>query len=450
MAGRVGVKITKDVGGGLRGSTSGLRFNPREAPEFAEEDRNYGRDDPKGKQEEDERKRREKEHRHRKIAGLQHVTIKPKGKGRTKPEGDRKRNDEELSEMTGPVSSTGYPLDVATGAKTGGGSAMGGPNIMTGVSMDSILDDIILKKKGKKDSSKPLTPDPPLAGFGLGEKGKKKREREETTETQKFGKKARRKRKGLLRVLGRRPERHSKESYVSKKPLLQAPRAGGMSGGLMQRRFRGIGRPKFTWSPWERARDIFHQAAQRFQPRSEIAAQIGGIGPMKNPNLSGRGPATRVHQAATRQPRTTSTPGGAAATTGSNIGTGASPIAPAGGPIQSVKNLMSSIGRSLGGPSGGTPQMAKAEELLEKGTLTHADLTELKMLIRELRKVLGSGNFRKAGLEDSEHDDERPTPNAHRKTTSSPTGATDIDPDDDPRYWGAHPMGLLLPRRGHM
>ena len=75
MAGRVGVKITKNVGGGLRGSTSGLRFNPREAPEFAEEDRNHGRDDPKGKQEEDERKRREKEDRHKKIAGLQHVSI---------------------------------------------------------------------------------------------------------------------------------------------------------------------------------------------------------------------------------------------------------------------------------------------------------------------------------------------------------------------------------------
>ena len=40
------VRVLKDVGGGLRGSTSGLRFNPREAPEFAEEDRNLGRDDP--------------------------------------------------------------------------------------------------------------------------------------------------------------------------------------------------------------------------------------------------------------------------------------------------------------------------------------------------------------------------------------------------------------------
>ena len=71
------------------------------------------------------------------------------------------------------------------------------------------------------------------------------------------------------------------------------------------------------------------------------------------------------------------------------------------------------------------------------------------MLIRELRRMFRAGSFRKAGLEDSEHDDDRPTPNSHRKTTSSPTGATSIDPDDDPRYWGAHPIGLLSPRRGH-
>jgi hypothetical protein len=46
------------VGGGLRGSTSGLRFNPREAPEFAEEDRNLGRDDPEGEQNSMKKKRR--------------------------------------------------------------------------------------------------------------------------------------------------------------------------------------------------------------------------------------------------------------------------------------------------------------------------------------------------------------------------------------------------------
>ena len=67
MAGKIGVKISKNVGGGLRGSTSGLRFNPREAPEFAEEDRNLGRDDPEGKERYEEKKRKEKEKEEKKI-----------------------------------------------------------------------------------------------------------------------------------------------------------------------------------------------------------------------------------------------------------------------------------------------------------------------------------------------------------------------------------------------
>ena len=105
MAGNKKILVLKNAGGGLRGSTSGLRFNPREAPEFAEEDRNYGRDDPEGKEREDDEKRRTREKRLRRIEGLQHVSIRSKGK--RKPEGDDQRNDDELSELTGPSSSTG-------------------------------------------------------------------------------------------------------------------------------------------------------------------------------------------------------------------------------------------------------------------------------------------------------------------------------------------------------
>jgi len=107
-------------------------------------------------------------------------------------------------------------------------------------------------------------------------------------------------------------------------------------------------------------------------------------------------------------------------------------------------------------PIGGTAYASSYDDpesylqgMLLKGALSGADITELKMLIRELRRMLRSGGLKKAGLEDAEHDDERPTPNSHRLTTSSPTGATEIDPDDDPRFWGAHPIGLLSPRRGH-
>ena len=98
---------------------------------------------------------------------------------------------------------------------------------------------------------------------------------------------------------------------------------------------------------------------------------------------------------------------------------------------------------------GPKPSFAKSLDTIAKAQLSQTDISEFKWLIRELRRVLRGASVFKS-LEDAEHDDERPTPNAHRLTTSSPTGATEVDPDDDPRYWGAHPIGLLVARRGHM
>ena len=144
MAGKK-IYVKKNAGGGLRGSSSGLRFNPRDGPEMMEEDRNLGSDDPESRQRLEEKKQKEKEHRHKKISGLKHLSVKIPQKKR--PVGDNQRDDERLSEMTGPSSSTGYPASVASGAKTGGGAAMGGPNIMTGYAMEEGID-IILKKKG--------------------------------------------------------------------------------------------------------------------------------------------------------------------------------------------------------------------------------------------------------------------------------------------------------------
>ena len=90
---------------------------------------------------------------------------------------------------------------------------------------------------------------------------------------------------------------------------------------------------------------------------------------------------------------------------------------------------------NFGSLFGSSPKpMFKSFDMINKAQLSQSDLSEFKWLIRELRRVLRGGMFSK-GLEDAEHDDERPTPNGHRLTTSSPTGATEVDPDDDPRYW---------------
>ena len=431
MAGKKKILVLKYAGGGNRGSTSGLRFNPREAPEFAEEDRNYGRDDPEGKEREDDEKRRTREKRLRRIEGLQHVSIQSKNKKRG--EADDQRNDDELSELTGPSSSTGYPLDIAVGAKTGTGSVMGGPNIMTGDPMELAFSNI--KKIAYADvraRSKPLTP-PPVFDTGMGKKAKRPKKkgllaRRFLDSVRKlFGKK--------LRVEGHRnPEKTTSIMNSAKKTIQggmkQISRAAGFWFPRMTAsRFKGTksGQAALSKNPAARGLQVARQHHAKNNPqglpyRPQMA--LPGASDNRTLNHSGRGGTQQRHQKALRQPRTTGTPLGASATKQSNLSTGASALNP------------DPVGGSL--------------DTLHKAELSIADVAELKILIRELRRVLRSGVFKKSGLEDEEHDGERPTPNAHRKTTSHARGPTEVDPEDDPRYWGTHPMGLLLPRRGHM
>ena len=446
-----GKRIKKNVGGGLRGSTSGLRFNPREAPEFAEEDRNYGRDDPKGKEEEDQKKRKEKEARHKKIAGLQHLTLRVHGKknkrGRDK---DHERNDEALSEMTGPVSSTGYPLDVATGAKTGGGSAMGGPNIMTGEPMDLAMSTLIRKKASRKE----------------------KRERRygntdtiQTIRNQATGNKTAKKRKGMggstednyyKQKLGLSGLPHNNTKKPEKQPANwdKLHRQVGKTKKPNLRRLETRTRRQTTQIAWQKDFRNRHNA----QLRNQVARSEGtGRGATKRGTgiLGSAGTMTKAprRRSASAPPVPTPTPSQPRAPY-----TSGQPRSISGMPLQQVSatSPIASASSAYASPIANTiaasfDTIARAEEyLLKAPQLTSNDITEFKYLIRDLKRLLRSGILKKAGLEDAEHDDDRPSPNAHRKTTSHPTGATSVDPDDDPRYWGAHPMGLLLPRRGHM
>jgi len=446
-----GKKIEKDVGGGLRGSTSGLRFNPREAPEFAEEDRNYGRDDPKGKEEEDQSKRKEKEARHRKIAGLQHLSLRVHGK-KNRHE-DHERNDEALSEMTGPVSSTGYPLDVATGAKTGGGSVMGGPNIMTGKPMDLAMGALIQKKATRKE----------------------KRERRygntdtiQTVRNQATGEKTAKKRKGMggstednyyKQKLGLSGLPHNNTKKPEKQPANwdKLHRQVGKTKKPNLRRLETRTRRQTTQIAWQKDFRNRHNS----QLRNQVARREGtgrgvtkaGTGIFGAAGTMRKGPKSRSAAVPPPPSASTSTPSVPMAPY-----TARQPRSVSGMPLQqaSAASPVAAAGSAFTSPIANTiaasfDTIARAEEyLLKAPQLNSNDITEFKYLIRELKRLLRSGIMRKAGLEDAEHDDDRPSPNAQHKVTSSPTGATEVDPDDDPRYWGAHPIGLLLPRRGHM
>jgi len=458
MAGKV--RVLKDVGGGLRGSTSGLRFNPREAPEFAEEDRNLGRDDPKGKQKEEEKKRREKEERHKKIAGLHHISMKIKNKTRAK--GDNQRNDERLSEMTGPVSSTGYPSDVASGAKTGGGSAMGGPNIMTGESIGPPSDILKIGDTSKRTRG--------AAGgrgrYGMTETLRSIRAKDAAERTHRQrGQMGPTTESSIYQAQSGLPINNTKQ------PWLLSTRMGNIA-----KRVRGGPQPKIKRGIKTHGR-AFQAKGGSYQGdfrdymtktgRSQIARREGtGRGAAKATNMFGKIGKKISKKFKMPKPKINTSRPGRGSAPGVPTPANMFPIVPRE-PYQSGQ-ARSTSGMEIS-PSGAAPSsgmsgfesksptsVATSEDiyqvttdLLMKAKLSQADLVEFKWLVRELRRLIRSGPLRKAGLEDAEHDEERPTPNAHRKTTSSPTGATSVDPDDDPRFWGAHPMGLLLPRRGH-
>ena len=437
------IRVIKDVGCGLRGSTSGLRFNPREAPEFAVEDRNLGRDDPEGKQLYDEKKRAKKKAREKKIKNLHHLNVKIPGK--KNPRMDNQRNDEALSELTGPASSTGAPLDAATGAKTGTGSTMGGPNIMTGEPAYEVIESIL-----KRDVSRSKLGTTTLETVSRRERGRKTRAKKKKQGLDVIS--ARHTHKKSLNVFGtRHPERISRiKSGIVKRT--KTSKGLPVNKTLTNSRHRS-GKNLLTMqaNPQKRMQTVHRSQASRMGvtglpytiPTAYAAGGSLGAGPPSTFSSISKGGR---HNTALEGPVNITGPrkppvagGGMPGLRESHASAAVAPIASPTAPPPIASPILASD----------YPSHLLDEELITK-TLSQSDMYEFKFLIRELRRLLTSGRLRKAGLEDSEHDDERPTPNAHRKTTSSPTGATEIDPDDDPRFWGAHPMGLLLPRRGHM
>jgi hypothetical protein len=438
MAGKVFVKNSGT------GTTGGLRFNPREAPEFVEEDRNLGRDDAAGKEKEDRKKRDTREKRHEKIKHMKHVSIPIKDK--TRPAGDKKRNDEELSEMTGPASSTGYPLDVASGAKTGTGSAMGGApvNIMTGYDMD-VDPERISKDLGKKTHKKRI------GRHGRTETvtGHRTRERAKDTARHRKGMGGSTEEryyssKGLPRSNTRRPDLQStRMNTLTRRTSNSKGKKGYRQLGDRRRSMKG----RQSWQDDMRVRNsgIERSRAARREGTGRYTKAHIGLMPTKATmahSAVGTLPSSTYQVAKQMTPNPSKAPyqSGVARTTGGmDMGTH-TPTAPSG--------VVSGPGQSMFATS--QDMLADAEELLRKASVSAGDLLELRQLIRELRRAIRASKLAKGVGEDAEHDDERPTPNAHRATTSNPTGATETDPDDDPRYWGAHPIGLLLPRRGHM
>ena len=444
----MGIRVIK-AGEATAGSTQGLRFNPRASPEFVEEERNLGRDDRESKQAYDEKRRGEGEKRQRAMAGLQHLKIHVQDM-RDEGEFDSQEGSTELSDLTGPASSTGTPLDVAVGAKTGTGSSMsdggagpaygGGGNAFGFMrSTVAVVSDILKESDTLEDAPRRLKDERMRGGKDetletvrarqAGEKSAKRRKgMGETTES--FKHKRQRKEGRPLRVhTGRNPEKYTTIVGRAKELVGQS---GGYRGPqrLTGLRFKGTGgsqNPPHIAIPDPRQRSALaaRRAVEQSQPTQPIpppaAFQTGSV------------PSREVRQAAGQKPT--------------------SQITARKGPpkLRQPSQPKTPMGAKFGREKKQHPESILASEDVEKarGKLTGADITEFKWVLREMKDLLRD-RMRKASETEGHKDDQhKPSPNAHRKQTSSPTGATETDPDEDPRYWGAHPYGLLVGRRGH-
>jgi hypothetical protein len=445
----MGIRVIK-AGEANTGSTAGLRFNPRAAPEFVEEERNLGRDDPESKQTYDEKKRGATEKRQKAMAGLQHLKIRVQDM-RDEGEFDSQEGSTELSDLTGPASSTGSPLDVAVGAKTGTGSSMsdGGGGIGREVnsfgffrSEVAVVSDILKETETLEDKPKRRNRErrkdetlETVVARQAGEKSAKRRQgMDATTET--FKQRQSRKEGRPLRThTGRNPSKYT--TVVGRTKELVGDTADSQGPRLTGKRYKGEGgskNPPFIAMPDPRekqsraARRVVEQS-QPTQPATPPAAfQTGHVASREVRQEAGQKPTKQntAHKGPPkiRAPPQTKTPMGAKF----------------GRQGMGEKHKSSPFADSI---------LASEDVGKARGKLSSADVTEFKWVLREMRDLLRQ-RMRKSAMEDAEHDDARPTPNAHRKTTSSNHGWNDEpDPDDDPRYWGSHPYGLLTGRRGH-
>jgi len=401
------------------GGTSGLRYNPRESPEELIEDKTLGAEDPEGKVKNDEKKREKKEERKEKIAGLRrHIKIQSKKKKkRDKAKEDAKEVDEDLNGLTGPVGSRGEPLDTAVGARTGTGSAMGemgsaASGLPFGGSPLMRAFDVISKKEEEKKEPT-LTMERTATHEKVGHTQRKKK-KTKTLESKRKG------RKGQSKGI-RRTARDTKTSTLlghQRRAMAVRPFRGpqGVMPTLRHQPNIGVSDPRGRLRRVARRKTYDELGTLDYKPPTSMSHTSS-----RQPFMGKRGSfrpaamgAKRIHS-----PRTAATPMGQEMTQAASLAGGsATPFA---------------------------SPFAKSRQPKVK----QSDITEFKFLLRELKRMMRQGSMKKsfgiAGHKDRQGD---PSPNGHPIQTSSPTGGTSIDPDDDPRYWGSHPIGIVA-RRGH-
>jgi len=396
--------------GGERGSTSGLRFNPRESADEIQEDSSVGREDSEERALHDAKKQQEQEERAKIIQGIQHLKIKIPQQNAE----DEERPTEEAGELAGQVGQA----DAIEGANPhGNGLGMG---VMTGEPMDMAFDSIKKKDEPKYDTDKPkkTTTIDTVRARAREKKGRKRRSGKTVTIESK--KKTRKSKAGNpLRVdTGLNPGGYTgvMASHRASQPSVQYSSQTQTRPNYLSL-FSGRSKPKTSYSD-PRGREAESQRADMAatQPTQRITPSIPTVRADSRIVHAPRGSAE--HRDATMGPKKIHTP--------------RKPNTPMGAGHSKDHDLAS------GGASMFAPLLAKGQS----GINRH----EYRRIVQKLEKLLRDlTNKMDASLDPAP---DGPTPNAGPRMTSAPTGATETDPDDDPTMWGAHAYGLYTRRGG--
>jgi len=395
--------------GGERGSTSGLRFNPRQSAEEIEEDSSVGREDSEERAKHDAKKQDKQEKRARAMHGIQHLKIKI-------PQ-QNTEDEERPQEEAGQVGQLGQADAIDGANQSANGLGMG---VMTGEPMDLAFDVIKKKDEPKYDREKPkkTTTISTVRARQRAEKGRKSRK--EKTKTLESKKKTRKRKAGNpLRVdTGRNPGAYTgvMSSHRATQPSMQYSRQTRTTPNYLTTASMRSGPPAMMSPPRALESEARRAEMAGTMPTQPVTPSIPTELPESRIAHAPRGSAE--HREATKGPKRIHAP--------------RKPDTPMGAEHSKAHDL------ATGGASMFDALLAKS--------MTMRDKQEYRRLIQKLEKLL-RGLTRKADASLDPAPD-GPTPNAHPRMTSAPTGATETDPDDDPTMWGTHAYGLYTRRGG--
>ncbi|MBT4407956.1 MAG: hypothetical protein HOC79_08820 [Euryarchaeota archaeon] len=422
--------------GGERGSTSGLRFNPRESAEEIQEDSAVGREDSEERAKHDAKKQHEQDKRARMLEGIQHLKIKI-------PQ-QNTEDEERPTEEAGQVGQVGQ-ADAIDGANPRSNGQGMGIMMSDCAPLEDAFDSIKKKDKNEPkfdtDKPQPTTTIDTVRARQRAKKGSKRRKR--GTKTLESIKNKRKKKAGQRLRAGVSRNPGSATGLAASQRAIQLSPAYSRFYSTQPNyvtQFSGRSRPKTSYSdPREKESQSLRGEMKQHMPTQPLTPSIPTVTPKSRIAHAPRG--SPKYRDALLGPKKQHTP--------------RKPNTPMGVGHSKATDL------AMGGSSMFSPDddaVLASLEFIKKGVIgdylnnkakkgmSFADRSEYRRLVAKLEKLLRNLTRKMDASLDPAPDG--PTPNAHPRLTSAPTGATEADPDDDPTMWGTHAYGLYTRRGG--